>query len=33
MTDFAERLYHRNRQRLQLILDEADAFSIACPNL
>ncbi len=27
MTDFAERLYHRNRQALHLILDEADAFA------
>lgn len=27
MTDFAERLYHRNRAPLHLILDEADAFA------
>ena len=27
MTDFGERLYHRNRQPLHLILDEADAFA------
>jgi uncharacterized protein len=27
MTDFAERLYHRNRAPLQLVLDEADAFA------
>lgn len=26
-TDFAERLYHRNRSPLQLVLDEADAFA------
>jgi DNA helicase HerA-like ATPase len=27
MTDFAETLYHRNRQLLHLVLDEADAFA------
>ena len=27
MTDFAERLYHRNRNPLHLILDEADCFA------
>lgn len=27
MTDFAEQLYHRNRNPLHLILDEADAFA------
>ena len=27
MTDFAERLYHRNRAPLQLVLDKADAFA------
>lgn len=27
MTDFGERLYHRNREPLHLILDEADAFA------
>ena len=27
MTDFAERLYHRNRRALHLVLDEADAFA------
>lgn len=27
MTDFAERLYHRNRAPLHLVLDEADAFA------
>lgn len=27
MTDFSERLYHRNRSPLQLVLDEADAFA------
>lgn len=27
MTDFAERLYHRNRAPLHLFLDEADAFA------
>jgi uncharacterized protein len=27
MTDFAERLYHRNRRPLHLLLDEADAFA------
>jgi hypothetical protein len=27
MTDFAETLYHRNRQPLHLVLDEADAFA------
>ncbi len=27
MTDFAERLYHRNRDPLHLVLDEADAFA------
>jgi uncharacterized protein DUF87/helicase HerA-like protein len=27
MQDFAERLYHKNRQALHLILDEADAFA------
>ncbi|MGH7510904.1 MAG: ATP-binding protein [Gemmatimonadales bacterium] len=27
MTDFAERLYHRNREPLHLVLDEADAFA------
>ena len=27
MTDFAERLYHRNREALHLVLDEADAFA------
>lgn len=27
MTDFAERLYHKNRQPLHLVLDEADAFA------
>ena len=26
MTEFAERLYHRNRQPRHLVLDEADAF-------
>jgi DNA helicase HerA-like ATPase len=29
VTDFAERLYHKNRQPLHLILDEADAFAPA----
>jgi len=32
MTDFAERLYHRNRQPLQLVLDEADAFAPQRPQ-
>ncbi len=27
MTDFAERLYHRNRDPLHLVLDGADAFA------
>jgi hypothetical protein len=27
MTDFAERLYHRNRDPLHLVIDEADAFA------
>jgi uncharacterized protein DUF87/helicase HerA-like protein len=27
MTDLAERLYHKNRQPLHLVLDEADAFA------
>jgi DNA helicase HerA-like ATPase len=27
MTDFAERLYHKNRAPLHLVLDEADAFA------
>ncbi len=27
MTDFAERLYHRNRDPLHLVLDEADTFA------
>jgi hypothetical protein len=27
MTDFCERLYHRNREPLHLVLDEADAFA------
>lgn len=27
MTDFAERLYHRNREPLHLMLDEADSFA------
>lgn len=27
MTDFAEQLYHRNRDPLHLVLDEADAFA------
>lgn len=27
MTDFSERLYHRNREALHLFLDEADAFA------
>jgi uncharacterized protein len=27
MTDFAERLYHKNREPLHLVLDEADAFA------
>jgi len=27
MADFAERLYHRNRDALHLVLDEADAFA------
>lgn len=27
VTDFAERLYQRNRQALQLVMDEADAFA------
>lgn len=27
MTDFAERLYHRNRQPIHLMMDEADAFA------
>lgn len=27
MTDFAEQLYHRNRNPLHLVLDEADAFA------
>lgn len=27
MADFSERLYHRNREALHLILDEADAFA------
>jgi uncharacterized protein len=30
-TDFAERLYHRNRAPLQLVLDEADAFALQRP--
>jgi DNA segregation ATPase FtsK/SpoIIIE-like protein len=32
MTDFAERLYHRNRQPLQVVLDEADAFAPQRPQ-
>lgn len=32
MTDFAERLYHRNRQPLHLVLDEADAFAPQRPQ-
>jgi len=32
MTDFAERLYHRNRRPLQLVLDEADAFAPQRPQ-
>src|SRR6266508_759394 len=32
MTDFAEQLYHRNRQPLQLVLDEADAFAPQRPQ-
>lgn len=32
MTDFAERLYHRNREPLQLVLDEADAFAPQRPQ-
>lgn len=32
MTDFAERLYHRNRAPLQLVLDEADAFAPQRPQ-
>jgi hypothetical protein len=31
MTDVAERLYHKNRQPLHLVLDEADAFAPQCP--
>jgi hypothetical protein len=27
MTDFAERLYHRNREPLHLVIDEADAYA------
>ena len=27
MTEFAERLYHRNRDPLHLVLAEADAFA------
>jgi len=32
MTDFAERLYHRNRDPLHLVLDEADAFAPSAPT-
>jgi hypothetical protein len=32
MTDFAERLYHRNREPLHLMLDEADAFAPQRPQ-
>ncbi len=32
MTDFAERLYHRNRSPLHLVLDEADAFAPQKPR-
>jgi len=32
MTDFAERLYHRNRAPLHLVLDEADAFAPQRPQ-
>jgi uncharacterized protein len=32
MTDFGERLYHRNRQPLHLVLDEADAFAPQRPQ-
>jgi hypothetical protein len=32
MTDFAERLYHRNRAPFQLVLDEADAFAPQRPQ-
>ena len=31
MTDFCEHLYHRNRNPLHLVLDEADAFAPQCP--
>lgn len=32
MTDFAERLYHRNRDPLHLVVDEADAFAPQRPQ-
>ncbi len=32
MTDFAETLYHRNREPLHLVLDEADAFAPQRPQ-
>lgn len=32
MTDFAERLYHKNRDPLHLVLDEADAFAPQRPQ-
>jgi uncharacterized protein len=32
VTDFAERLYHRNREPLHLVLDEADAFAPQRPQ-
>lgn len=32
MTAFAERLYHRNREALHLVLDEADAFAPQKPQ-
>lgn len=32
MTDFAEALYHRNREPLHLVLDEADAFAPQRPQ-
>lgn len=32
MTDFAEQLYHRNRNPLHLVLDEADAFAPQRPQ-
>jgi hypothetical protein len=32
MTDIAERLYHKNRTPLHLVLDEADAFVMVPTN-